>query len=299
MKTGLTIAIPTYNRTEILGKALSHYSKLSEIDKSILMVIDNNLKDYNGTYNCVHKYINNGLEIKYIREYKVGLSSAKNRAIKECTTSHILFLDDDCYPDGTIISECFKWIGMDEVGFVVGKVCRWDEEVEPWIHNDLFIHNQPTSKCENLLSPAFINGGIMLINLKMIGNKQIFDLEFGMKGDETRYGEDTRVYNLFKERDLKMKYDPSIIMYHSSHQSSFLEFLISFYWRGVSWHKNSIRTCTGIILALLSSIVTTPKTFLRYKNKASFQALLLLMLRNVVVNFGSFVRCVHHNSNYE
>jgi GT2 family glycosyltransferase len=287
LNSGLTIAIPTYKRSKILYKALRGYLHLEHLDRVTIMIIDNNPEYYEGTARIAQQFRERGLSINYVREFRTGLSFAKNRAVQECKTSHILFLDDDCYPEENIVKECIKWIDNMKVGAVVGKVLRWDEEVPVWIHNDLFIHNQPSLVCEDLISSSYINGGIMLINLDALCEVELFDVELGMNGSSIGYGEDTKIFNQIIAKGLRIKYDPSIMMYHTSHQESLMEFIHSFYKRGVSLQKiRPLESSHAIYIKLLKSILQTPRTFVYYVPKSYFKASVLMAVREVFVNLG-------------
>lgn len=78
--TLLTIAIPTYNRADLLSVCLN--SITSQIDSNIaerieVIVFDNNSIDH--TTSVVDTYINNGFAIKYYKN-EVNIGADKNIA---------------------------------------------------------------------------------------------------------------------------------------------------------------------------------------------------------------------------
>ena len=100
MHHNLTIVICTYNRAHILPEALS--SLLRQIvspEKYSLLIIDNNSTD--NTQEIIESFKDKFADIRIVVENNQGLSHARNRALKECQTEWIAFLDDDAkaHPD--------------------------------------------------------------------------------------------------------------------------------------------------------------------------------------------------------
>ena len=88
----ISIVIPTYNRCELLKRAIN-----SVLDQTInvreIIIVDNGSTD--NTYRMISSLFP---EITYVYEKRKGVSIARNVGIKNCHSTWIAFLDsdDDC-----------------------------------------------------------------------------------------------------------------------------------------------------------------------------------------------------------
>jgi glycosyltransferase involved in cell wall biosynthesis len=88
-KTSISVIIPTYNRANLLSRAISSaLIQLEEYDE--LIVIDDGSND--GTKALVSRY---GDRIRYIKTENRGAGAARNWGIKEARKSLVAFLDSD------------------------------------------------------------------------------------------------------------------------------------------------------------------------------------------------------------
>ena len=90
----LTIAICTYNRAEKLYSCLKSLAQQNiNLDNINILIIDNNSPF--DISSITKKFSDSFISTKTIIEYDQGLSNSRNRAIKECQTPWVAFLDDD------------------------------------------------------------------------------------------------------------------------------------------------------------------------------------------------------------
>lgn len=99
---GFSIIIPTYNRAELLRKALASVQRLHipEDWNAEIIVIDNNSTDH--TYSVVVQSHDEGpLLVRYVIEKNQGLNHSRNRGLAEARFEHLVYLDDDMtiFPD--------------------------------------------------------------------------------------------------------------------------------------------------------------------------------------------------------
>ncbi len=252
-----------------------------------ILVIDNNNNDI--TFTRVNKLCQNlGLIIKVIKEDRLGLSFARNKALNCCETPYALFLDDDCYPAEDVVTQCIKWLEDDKFALVFGKVLKWSDYVPTWIHEDLFITNHPSDKICEVRKSHFAKGGITLVKIDELNKIGGFDVNLGMKGEKIMYGEDTMVVEKLLNQELPVFYDPSIKMFHRSHHSTIREFIFSFWSKGRSnnivYNKISI---LKTILNLIKSLFRFPLEFIRNLKKYTFKVALLLSLKHLVMSFST------------
>ena len=86
---GVSVVIPTYNRAQLLGRALHSVLKQS-CDPDELIVVDDGSTD--GTQNLISDRFP---DVCYIWQQNRGISSARNRGIAESKHEWIAFLDSD------------------------------------------------------------------------------------------------------------------------------------------------------------------------------------------------------------
>jgi glycosyltransferase involved in cell wall biosynthesis len=88
-----TVAICTWNRAALLERTLTRLTEAWPHDLDAkLLVVDNGSTDNS---RAVAESFSSRLPMRILEETNPGLSSARNKAIAETTTSHILFTDDD------------------------------------------------------------------------------------------------------------------------------------------------------------------------------------------------------------
>lgn len=287
----ICIVIPTYNRAAILAKSLQKYLAVQHIAKATMLIIDNNSSD--NTAQVVRDFTaSSNLKVQYFFEKEQGLSYAKNRAIEICEQSYMLFLDDDCYPQPDILEACATHVESSRTA-VVGKIKRWAEMVPAWNLDAFFIDNHPSEVLVQLDSARYFKGGIVLLSRNVIENMGAFNTSLGMNGTETAYGEDTDLALRLLASKQKIFYDPSIVMYHCSHQNSVRGYLNAYY----TLNKNAVEKTQSVFnsfLKLIKSIILSPisflKTFVKYKNiKTAFANSLI----PVSVSLGRFMASWH------
>ena len=88
----ISVIIPTRNRANNLKSCLCSLSKQTTKPYEIV-VCDNASKD--NTQSIVEKF-NKKLNIKYVYEENIGISSTRNTAIRASSGEIIAFIDDDC-----------------------------------------------------------------------------------------------------------------------------------------------------------------------------------------------------------
>lgn len=117
MKKGLTIAIVTKNRPELLSQCLE--SLVRQIKKpDVVLVVDN---DRDKTAELVCNNFSNRLKIKYVVEKKMGIPLARNKALQVVETRYLGFIDDDCMLEPGWVKEGLKGIVKHRSAFVVGR----------------------------------------------------------------------------------------------------------------------------------------------------------------------------------
>ena len=88
----LSVIIPTYNRAEMLERALVSITNQSVLPQE-LIIIDDGSTD--STENLVHRFETGAINLKYHRQLNQGPAAARNRGVELATNDIISFLDSD------------------------------------------------------------------------------------------------------------------------------------------------------------------------------------------------------------
>jgi glycosyltransferase involved in cell wall biosynthesis len=130
----LSVAICTWNRCELLGRALESFTKIAAPEGFTweLLVVNNNCTD--GTDEVIGSFTGR-LPIRRLFEPKPGHSNARNLAIAESTGSYILWTDDDTLVDPNWIASyheaALRWPGAAVFG---GPIEPWfPKPPPPWL----------------------------------------------------------------------------------------------------------------------------------------------------------------------
>lgn len=199
----VTIAICTYGRPNQIAftlKKLSELKKESKINIPVF-IVDNN--PGGETYDTIRNLLDQNNGFTYLKEAIVGLSHARNRAVFECQTEYIAFIDDDAYPDDNYFNEL---LDMCKQGFDVaggGQIPFSDSEIPEW-----YILTDQHEERE------LASGFNMVFRKSMIQKVGLFDIKLGMRGKKTAYGEDVLPQLKIKQLGGKFLYNRNLRVYH-------------------------------------------------------------------------------------
>ena len=124
----LTVIIPTYNRSDLLGRALAGLLDQTAAPESYeIVVVDDGSTD--GTAEVVAGVGAPEPRLRYFRRVNKGPAAARNVGVREARGEIVLFTGDDCLPDKRLLEEHLRaHAGEAEVG-VIGHV-TWHPELE-------------------------------------------------------------------------------------------------------------------------------------------------------------------------
>jgi len=95
MNIAYTVALCTHNHADRLVRTLADLAQLKTPQAPWeFLVIDNGCRD--GTVELLNRHTwPDGWQVRVVREEKLGLSNARNRAIAEARGEYVIFMDDD------------------------------------------------------------------------------------------------------------------------------------------------------------------------------------------------------------
>lgn len=187
----ISIIIPTYNCSDCIADALNSILKQDMEDYEII-VVDDGSKDNTNT--IMTSYMRNFPEkIKYFYQENQGVSSARNKGIKESKGEYIVFLDaDDLILPGSLkmrnafldrnrsVDLVFTDYYMDNQSTAVLEAVKFkdffkysfDSEVEDFISNSAFFPNYLA------FSPHPVWIGTVMMRKKIIDTIGLFRIDF-------------------------------------------------------------------------------------------------------------------------
>ncbi len=124
----LSVVIPTYNRSEMLGRALRGLLEQSlPAAQYEIIVVDDGSTD--NTRQVVEEIGAPESRLRYFRQENKGPAAARNYGTREARGEIILFTGDDCLPDRRLLEEHVRThVAEGDVG-VIGYV-GWHPELE-------------------------------------------------------------------------------------------------------------------------------------------------------------------------
>ena len=152
----LSVIIPTYNRQELLAKALEGYLAQSSPELvHELLVVDDGSTD--NTESIVRVFSSRSpFPIRYFRQTNKGPAAARNFGIREATSGLVLFTDSDIVPDRELVAQHLEWHRNNpQIGTAVLGYATWPPEVKatPFMRwygerGDLFAYQHLRGKIE-------------------------------------------------------------------------------------------------------------------------------------------------------
>lgn len=185
-----------------------------------ILVIDNASSDETSTLLAAMSWRPVGIPVRVVRENKLGLSNARNRAIAEAEGSYIVFIDDDETPDSgwlvayaNVISELRPDAlgGPIEISFMQGERPRWlGDELLGFLGRLDY-----GGDCRALSDPATpIFGGNFGFNKSVFAKIGNFDSRLGRTGTINIGGEDTEIYARLIANGCHVRWVPEAVICH-------------------------------------------------------------------------------------
>lgn len=225
MKSGVSIALCTYNRGEKIKPTLLSIFKQKQINfsKFELLIIDNASTD--NTSRICQKFITENHFLgtyKIIKEPNPGAVNARLRATKEASFKWILICDDDNELDENYLEISLKILEQNRhIGALGGKGIAGFEAAKPiWFdkHSSSYAVGEQNAICGQLsqYNPALYGAGTFFNNEALL---KIFSTGFnaimiGPNQQNLTRGEDTEWCYLLKLMGYEIWYDESLKFIH-------------------------------------------------------------------------------------
>jgi GT2 family glycosyltransferase len=218
---GITVLIPSYNRSEVLRKSLEAMTLLDRdgVDCSIV-IIDNNSTDNTGE---IVAGFRDRLPITLLKEPRPGKNCALNKALRECSLKDIiLFTDDDTSPAKDwfrqIIGATERHPGISVFG---GRIeLLWPDEQPPswataaWIQDFAFCCHHYANEEKLYRPPACPFGGNYWVRKSIFQMTPRFDESIGPRPTNRIMGSETSFLRDLQRQGLQMLYCPAATVHH-------------------------------------------------------------------------------------
>jgi glucosyl-dolichyl phosphate glucuronosyltransferase len=211
----LSIVVATHRRPDHLKNLLNALREQSASPADFeVVIVDNDSQPNPRVKELCSASQYHAMLIRYIHHAQLGLSSARNRGVKEASTPLVAFLDDDVIPPPGWIMEVFRVrenIHADVFGGPYTPVysCtppRWFKEK----YASLNYGDKPFWLPRN----KYLAGANMLWDKALIIRLGGFSDRFGYVGEKKKYGDDSELCQRAAETGVGIWYDPALTLQH-------------------------------------------------------------------------------------
>lgn len=234
-----TVAICTHNRGIDLKEAIDSCIRQDfDPGEFEILVIDNRSTD--NTKEIVLGY-QESLEprIHYVLEENLGLSYARNRAIREAKGDYILFIDDDAVASETLIQRMSEVFEMDEsIGCVGGRIEPiWQGKIPHWLpakYRTLYSILDYSDVLKEM-DHGIPFGANVAFRSSIFQVLDPFRVDLGRIGSNLLSGEESELIARIRQK-YKIFYSPYASVEHkiAKDRSTIRWFLRRMYWQGVT-----------------------------------------------------------------
>lgn len=231
----LSVVVCTYNREKMLPACLESLAQQSANKKLYeVLIVDNNSND--NTRHVANEFSKKYSNFRYFFDRKQGLSNARNLGMKEALADYIAFIDDDARASNNWIDEAIKIIDEKNPDIFGGPVFPLKTEYKPpWYKDEYGIRGDMGET--GWLKKGFIIGTNIFFRRSLLQEYNGFDPDLGMKGDNLKYHEETKiVFRALREKK-KVYYSKELIVDDRlpDYKKSLAFFIYSKYKSGFDW----------------------------------------------------------------
>ncbi|CAI6087115.1 glycosyltransferase [Cohnella sp. JJ-181] len=233
-----TVAICTHNRAEDLREALLSLLRQRH-DSFEVVVVDNGSTDT--TAQTVMEFERMvSFPVRYIFEERLGLSVARNRAIRESTGEYVLFLDDDAVASDDWIGGIVALFDRDDrIGVVGGRIDpAWEGGAPAWLspeNRTLYTILDYADQIVEMKRPHIPFGANVAFRRQALDMNALFREDLGRVGSNLLSSEEAELIERIRAR-YTVYYTPHASVLHKIPRSRISRkwLLRRIYWQGVS-----------------------------------------------------------------
>jgi glycosyltransferase involved in cell wall biosynthesis len=246
----LTVAICTYNRASYLEKALASLASQTANPSTFeVIVVDNASTD--ATPQVVVRWQQAcPAPIRYVREERLGLSYARNRALAETASPYIAYLDDDAIATaGWVASLLSSFMEREPRPQAVGGPIKpiWEAPRPEWLPDGLLgyltVLERPVPSKHFRFEEELIFGANMAFERSVLQELGGFDPSLGRVGTNLLSGEEILVMRQLRRRGAVGYFNADAVVHHHVSASRLTKswFYNRVYWGGMSYSVVAMR----------------------------------------------------------
>jgi len=215
-----TVAICTHDRAELLPGAIEPAIAQCRAYRAEILVVDNASTD-NTPAVLARMAQNAAPALRVVREPRLGLSCARNRALAEVDTDIAAFLDDDAVPRPGWLDALLRAYGAQTVACAGGPiVSQFFSPPPPWLTQqfhavlsayDLGPHARRLRDCPSWEYPFGANISFRVSTARALGG---FSTRFGLRGAQQLAHEETDLCLRIDRAGGEIHYVPDAIVDH-------------------------------------------------------------------------------------
>lgn len=218
----LTAIICTYNREKYIGNLLESIAAndLSKSEYEIVLV-DNNCTDNTHKVCKAFAAAHADVNFRYVIEKEQGLSSARNKGIREAKGDVLVYIDDDALVDTWYLRTIVEYMSAHpEISAVGGPIIPLYEETEEpkWMTRYtkellcgyLYFGDEERS----FPGERYPGGGNAAYRAEVFVKVGLFNTALGRKGNGLMGSEEKDIFDKMKAQGMQFMYLPKMILHH-------------------------------------------------------------------------------------
>lgn len=216
----ITVALCTHNHADRLPRTLVDMGRLiPPAQPWEIIAVDNASTDATSALLADSAWWPPGIPVRILQEQRLGLSSARNCALKEARGKYLIFMDDDETPDPQWLRAYETAMMKHKPDALGGKIDVLFEHGEQpsWLQAELlgFLGKLDHGEACWLTDPATpFYGGNFAVRKDLFLSLGEFDTSLGRKGQINAGGEDTEFYRRLIAHDCRVRWVPDAIIKH-------------------------------------------------------------------------------------
>lgn len=216
-----SIIICTRNRASYLGHTIRETAKQKLTNGLFeIIIVDNNSTDHTKEVVEACQSLITTIPLHYFIETEVGLSAARNRAIREAKGQILCFLDDDAVPEREWLARLCNLFAQYEQAMCAGGMIIPNYETKPplWFdeYHEGFFSPKFTNKHSAHITtypyyPYGANFAVRMIAFGLVGK---FDPKLGYRGTNLIPSEETEFLRRIERAGYQIAIDPNAVVRH-------------------------------------------------------------------------------------
>ncbi|HMN75635.1 MAG TPA: glycosyltransferase family 2 protein [Burkholderiaceae bacterium] len=219
MSVSYTVALCTHNHADRLARTLVDLARLNPPRQPWeFLIVDNGCRD--GTPELLARHAwPSGWQVRVVREERLGLSNARNRAIADARGDYVIFLDDDETADPDWLCAYERLIDVhDPDAFGGRQIVLFEDARPPWLRDELLGFLGELNRYDHIApltgpDTPFYGGnfGFRRLVCERVGG---FDSMLGRKGADNTGGEEVDFYRRLLDAGFKVWWTPEAVIHH-------------------------------------------------------------------------------------